>query len=352
MRIAIQSLDKWYGDNHVLRDCSLDVADGELITLLGSSGCGKTTLLRCMAGFETIQAGRMLIGEEDVTRVPPNRRNVGFVFQSYALFPHMTVADNVGYGPKVRRKRKSDGGDARSLKARVDAALELVSLTGYGARYPSELSGGQQQRVALARALVIEPEVLLLDEAFNALDAKLRVAMQIELRKLVKSVGITTICVTHDQMEAMTISDRIAIMDGGRILQIGSPAEIYDRPATPYVADFIGAANLLGRDARGGTVDLAPGVQIASDAEGPVTVVLRPENLLVSPGAGGAWRGRVSFARVLGPTTEYEITPDTGDAPLRAVVARDAEALAAPGDEVSIAIVDPHACVVVPGTPA
>ncbi len=242
MRVDIRSLDKWFGDNHVLRDCALEVGDGELITLLGASGCGKTTLLRCLAGFETPSSGDIFLGDDEMTRVPPNRRNVGFVFQNYALFPHMTVADNVAYGPKVRREASGS-----ALRARVQEALDLVSLPGMGGRYPSELSGGQQQRVALARALVIKPRVLLLDEAFNALDAKLRVAMQIEMRKLVKTVGITTVCVTHDQTEAMTISDRIAIMEGGRILQIGAPAEIYDRPGTPYVADFIGAANLLRR---------------------------------------------------------------------------------------------------------
>ena len=241
MQLKINKINKKFGDLDVLVDCELKVMDGELVTLLGPSGCGKTTLLRCLAGFEIPDSGNVFLGNQEVTNVPCNKRNVGFVFQNYALFPHLTVAKNVDYGLAVRSV------PSKKREELVDKTLALVGLNSLENRYPKQLSGGQQQRVALARALILEPKILLLDEAFNALDAKLRISMQIELRKLVKKVGITTICVTHDQIEALTISDRIAIMNQGRIDQIGTPSDIYERPNTEFVAEFLGTANIFTR---------------------------------------------------------------------------------------------------------
>jgi ABC-type Fe3+/spermidine/putrescine transport system ATPase subunit len=228
-------VDKAFGALPVLRGCALDVRPGEVMTLLGPSGCGKTTLLRVIAGLVSPDAGSISIGGRDVTWVPANRRQVGMVFQHYALFPHMTVFGNVAYGLRVRRARREEIG------RRVRAALALVELDPLAERWPGQLSGGQQQRVALARALILEPQVLLLDEPFGALDAKLREAMQIDLKKLVQRLGITTVFVTHDQDEAFTLSDRIAVMEAGRITQMGSPLEIYDRPASAYGPTSSGA---------------------------------------------------------------------------------------------------------------
>src|SRR5262245_11239193 len=234
VHVRLQGIRKTYGANPVLRDCDLDVRKGEVMTLLGPSGCGKTTLLRTVAGFVVPDAGSVAIGGRDVTLSPPNHRPVGMVFQHYALFPHMTVLANVAYGLRVRRVGRAE------TERRARAALELVELAALADRWPLQLSGGQQQRVALARVLVLEPEVLLLDEPFGALDAKLRQTMQVDLRRLVRRVGITTVFVTHDQDEALTLSDRIAVMRGGEFEQVGTPLEIYDRPASAYVADFVG----------------------------------------------------------------------------------------------------------------
>jgi ABC-type Fe3+/spermidine/putrescine transport system ATPase subunit len=251
--VDIRGLIKRYGHQTVLDRCSLSAAEGEILTLLGPSGCGKTTLLRCIAGFIAPDAGSIFIDGRDVAPVPANRRPVGVVFQSYALFPHLTVARNVGYGLRIR------GLPANEIAGRVESALASVSLTGLQDRYPSQLSGGQQQRVAIARVVVLQPRVLLLDEPFNALDAKLRGAMQVELRQLIKRLGITAIFVTHDQEEAMTLSDRIAVMRAGRIEQIDRPETIYDRPATMYVADFIGASNVVPCRARDGLLGCPTG---------------------------------------------------------------------------------------------
>jgi spermidine/putrescine ABC transporter ATP-binding subunit len=222
-----------------LDDVSLDIVEGEFFALLGPSGCGKTTLLRILAGFDFPNDGFVRIGGENVDRVPPNRRPVNMVFQSYAVFPHMSVADNVAYGLRVTGTSRSEA------KARVKEALELVQLEDYGGRKPHQLSGGQRQRVALARALVKRPKVLLLDEPLSALDAKLREAMQLELVKLQETVGITFVIVTHDQSEALSVADRVAVMQGGRVLQVGSPAEIYENPNSRFVAEFIGKMNLF-----------------------------------------------------------------------------------------------------------
>jgi len=235
--VRIEHVTKRFGDDAAVEDVSLDIAPNELFALLGPSGCGKTTLLRMLAGFERPSAGRILIGGADMTTVPPNRRPVNMVFQSYAVFPHMTVADNVAYGLRV------DGTPAGAIAPRVDAALEMVRLGGYKARMPEQLSGGQRQRVALARALVKRPKVLLLDEPLSALDRKLREDMQLELVRLQHEVGITFVMVTHDQEEALSMANRVAVMDAGRVLQIADPRTLYENPTHRFVADFIGTTN-------------------------------------------------------------------------------------------------------------
>jgi|TARA_B100001964_G_C14230830_1_gene599938 ABC-type Fe3+/spermidine/putrescine transport system ATPase subunit len=343
VQVEIAKLNKRFGDLDVLVNCSLTVKEGELVTLLGPSGCGKTTLLRCLAGFDLPDSGTVFVGNEDITQAPPNKRNVGLVFQSYALFPHLTVANNVGYGLTVRRVPREK---RRNL---VDETLALVGLQELEHRYPAQLSGGQQQRVALARALILQPKILLLDEAFNALDAKLRISMQIELRKLVKKVGITTICVTHDQIEALTISDRIAIMSEGRIDQIGNPPEIYEHPQTEFVAEFLGVANLFSRKVNNGVVQLASGLEIPTEYHGDVTVVLRPEDLCIAPEIRDkGWTGTVSYTRLLGPTIELEVVIDEQERPLRVSVARRDGSEISVGKRVNISLIDPRNTVVIP----
>jgi len=237
--VSVRELDKRYGLVRAVNGVTIEVRSGEFLSLLGPSGSGKTTLLMMIAGFEMPSAGTIRIGNQDVTYVAPNRRNVGMVFQRYALFPHMTVADNVAFPLRMRKIPKDE------MARRVADALALVQLEGYGKRLPSELSGGQQQRVAVARALVFEPPVLLMDEPLGALDKKLREQMQIEIKRLQQRLGVTVIYVTHDQEEALTMSDRIAVMRNGCLEQIGSPTELYDNPATSFVADFVGKTNFL-----------------------------------------------------------------------------------------------------------
>lgn len=237
--LSLQHIIKNFGEGDVLRDISLDVARGEFVTLLGASGCGKTTTLRIISGLETPDEGTVLLDGKDVTALPPERRPVNTVFQSYALFPHMNVEKNVAYGLRVR------GMDKASIAKRVREMLELVQMEDYAKRMPSQLSGGQRQRIAIARALAPEPELLLLDEPLGALDLQLRRQMQLELKRLQKKLGITFVYITHDQEEAINMSDRIAVMRGGRFEQIGTPEEIYDEPKTHYVAQFIGRSTIL-----------------------------------------------------------------------------------------------------------
>jgi ABC-type Fe3+/spermidine/putrescine transport system ATPase subunit len=277
-----------FGAVAAVRDVSLEIADGEFFTLLGPSGCGKTTLLRMIAGFCELDQGAIWFDGTRIDGLPPHRRNTGMVFQNYAIFPNLTVARNVAYGLKAR------GVDAADIATRVRRALELVQLAGYEARWPHQLSGGQLQRVAIARCLVIEPAVLLLDEPLSNLDARLRVEMRAEIRALQKSLGITAIYVTHDQEEALAISDRIAVMRAGRLEQVGAPAAIYRRPRTPFVAGFMGTTNLLtgsvvGRDGACARVRVG-GVEfrVADPArDGTLSFALRPEALRALP-AGGA----------------------------------------------------------------
>ncbi len=237
--LELRNLDKAFGPVRVVKDFDLTVEQGEFISLLGPSGCGKTTVLRMVAGFETPSAGEIVIDGSDVVRLRPNQRNIGMVFQAYALFPNLTVAENVAFGLKVKGLPRSE------RDARVDEMLRLIGLEGFGARYPFQLSGGQQQRVALARALAIQPKVLLLDEPLSALDAQIRVSLREEIRAIQRRLGITTIFVTHDQEEALSISDRVVVMNGGIAEQVGQPFEIYNRPATRFVAEFVGTLNLI-----------------------------------------------------------------------------------------------------------
>ena len=251
--IEISNVTKRFGSVvTAVDDVTLDIQPGEFFALLGPSGCGKTTLLRMLAGFETPTTGEVRIAGKDMAGVPPNRRDVNMVFQSYAVFPHMTVAENVGYGLKVTATPRAE------IESRVEEALGLVQLEGYGERKPDQLSGGQRQRVALARALVKKPQVLLLDEPLSALDAKLREAMQLELVGLQHAVGITFVIVTHDQDEALSMADRIAVMDSGRVRQVAPPEELYEFPSSRFVADFIGKMNLFQGEASSASVPVSP----------------------------------------------------------------------------------------------
>ena len=293
---------RFVGGTVAVENFNLAAEKGEFVSFLGPSGCGKTTTLRMIAGFEQPTAGTITVDGTDITYRPPNRRNVGMVFQSYALFPNMTVADNVGFGLKIRKRSKDQ------IRKRVGELLELINLPDKGNRYPYQLSGGQQQRVALARALAIEPEVLLLDEPLSALDAKIRVALRKEIRSIQRQLGITTVYVTHDQEEAMSLSDRVVVMSEGRIEQIGPPPEIYNFPATPFVASFVGTLNLLPATVSGDGSkvsvaghEITPSKPLQGRAGSKVTVALRPEAIELGE-AGGANRltGTVEDVSFLG----------------------------------------------------
>src|SRR5712691_8837247 len=271
--LSIRNVAKTFGRNVVLRNVSLEIAEGEFLTILGESGSGKTTLLRIIAGFESASAGELWMGEERLDRQPPYRRRVNTVFQSYALFPHLTVEENVAYGLRVAKRPDAE------IVSRVGEALDKVKMTAYAKSKPSKISGGQQQRVALARALVNRPRLLLLDEPLSALDANLRRQMQLELKSLQREVGIAFVFVTHDQEEAMVMSDRIALLRSGELEQVATPREIYSRPATAYVAQFIGHTNLLKGEVRGGVLRCASLAWPVSIPDGPVLFSLRPEHV-------------------------------------------------------------------------
>jgi len=315
--VALCDLVKRFGALTAVDHVSLDVVKGEFLTLLGPSGCGKTTTLRCIAGFVRPELGRVRIADQDVTDIPPHRRNIGMVFQNYALFPHMTVLGNVTYGLRIR------GLARETIQKKAQASLELVRLSGFETRRVQQLSGGQQQRVALARALVYEPSVLLLDEPLSNLDAKLRAEMRVEIRNLQKRMAMTMVYVTHDQEEALAVSDRIAVMNAGHVEQVGTPAEIYDRPQTRFVAGFIGVSSILSGEIESSSeqetmVRLAAGQRIllrqptAARAGSPVSIIIRPEHVRVSSPAGGedpltALPGRIATSILLGPTTRLQI---------------------------------------------
>ena len=278
--LSIRNVAKSFGRNVVLRDVSLEIAEGEFLTILGESGSGKTTLLRIIAGFEVATSGEVWMGSERLDQQPPYRRRVNTVFQNYALFPHLTVEENVAYGLRVAGKPESE------ITHRVAEALDKVKMAAHAKKKPSKISGGQQQRVALARALVNRPRLLLLDEPLSALDANLRRQMQLELKALQREVGIAFVFVTHDQEEAMVMSDRIALLRSGELEQVASPREIYRRPATAYVAQFIGHTNLLTADVRAGQATCGPLSWRASLPDGPALFSLRPEHVRISSGAG------------------------------------------------------------------
>src|SRR6478609_4415795 len=270
--LDIRKVAKTFGQSVVLREISLKVAEGEFLTILGESGSGKTTLLRIIAGFEAATSGEILMGGERLDNLPPYRRRVNTVFQHYALFPHLTVAENVGYGLKVAKLPRQE------IATRVEQALDMVKMTAYAAAKPAKISGGQQQRIALARALVNRPRLLLLDEPLSALDANLRRQMQVELKSLQREVGIAFVFVTHDQEEAMVMSDRIALLRSGELEQVASPREIYSRPATAYAAQFIGHTNLLKAEVQGGVARCGTLSWPAPLPDGPALFSVRPEN--------------------------------------------------------------------------
>jgi iron(III) transport system ATP-binding protein len=296
--VRVAGIDKRFDATEVLHAVDLDVVPGQIVALLGPSGCGKTTLLRVIAGLEAPDAGTVEVGGRDVTAVPPEKRRVGMVFQDGALFPHMTVARNVGYG--VPKARRAD---------RVREALALVDLEGLDDRMPGTLSGGQQQRVALARALAPRPSVLLLDEPFSNLDTALRLQVRAEVHELLRAVAITSVFVTHDQDEAFVLGDRVAVMSAGRIVQAAAPSELYERPASPWVASFVGDANLVAGQARGDRADTAVGpVPLAEPASGPVQVLVRPETVALVAGDGGV----VELAEYHGRDRLYVVRTDAG----------------------------------------
>jgi iron(III) transport system ATP-binding protein len=298
--VRASGIVKRFGETQVLHDVDLAVEPGTIVALLGPSGCGKTTLLRILAGLERPDAGTVVIGGRDVTAVPPERRNVGMVFQDWALFPHMTVERNVGYGIP---KRDPD------RRRRIDEALALVGLTGLGDRLPATLSGGQQQRVALARALAPRPSVLLLDEPFSNLDTSLRVQVRGEVHALLADLGVTSVFVTHDQDEAFVLGDHVAVMSEGRIVQADRPAELYARPATPWVATFVGDANLVDGEATGTTATTALGsVELVEAASGPVQVLVRPEMVRLRPGGDAV----VELTEYYGHDSLYVVRTEAG----------------------------------------
>jgi ABC-type Fe3+/spermidine/putrescine transport system ATPase subunit len=297
-----------------VHDVSLDIAPGEFVALLGPSGCGKTTTLRMVAGFVRPSAGEVFLGDADVTRLPPERRNMGMVFQNYALFPHMTVRANIEFGLKCHRLPRAERGH------RVADVLDLVGLAAMADRYPRQLSGGQQQRVALARVMALRPRLLLFDEPLSNLDAKLRVQMRDEIQRLQRQSGVATLFVTHDQEEAMTMADRIVVMAKGQVEQVGTPADIYDRPRTRFVADFIGAANFFDGAVEGAGGERAfrcrSGLVLPLPANAPTaaTLVVRPERVaFVTPTTDGALAGVVKRVRQVASVREYVVALHSGE---------------------------------------
>jgi len=336
VEVRLENLQRRYAGVTALDGLSLTMAAGELVALLGPSGCGKTTALRLVAGLEQADSGRVVVGGEDVTGQPTNKRDVGMVFQAYSLFPHLTAWQNVAFGLQMRKV------DARQRRQRAGEMLELVGLSGFADRFAHQLSGGQQQRVALARALAIQPKVLLLDEPLSALDAKVRARLRDEIRRVQLEVGITTLFVTHDQEEALAIADRVGVMHSGRIEQLGPPTTIYSRPATPFVAEFVGLTNRLPGVVRGGEVDVRgtrlPLVQ-PDAADGPAIALVRPEAVTVASGgetAAAPLVGTVIATAFLGATSR--VTIDLGDITVLAQLPTS-EATALPaGTRVRIAI--------------
>ena len=340
-QVIIKDAVKRYGDFTALKGVSLDIKEGEFFTLLGPSGCGKTTLLRMIAGFNSIEGGDFYFGDKRINDIPAHKRDIGMVFQNYAIFPHLNVTDNVAYGLKARKV------PAKEIKPRVEEALKLVQIEQYAQRKPNELSGGQQQRVALARAFVIEPSVLLMDEPLSNLDAKLRVQMRSVIKKLQRRLGITTIYVTHDQEEALAISDRIAVMKDGVIMQIGTPNEIYAKPQNTFVAGFIGVSNFLDCEVsspQGGEasvkikdeLDIKVKVRKAYTGKGKISA--RPEQLFFSE---TGMPGKVLISTFLGDYIEYEVELDDGQSLIVNEYTKDCSTVHADGERVHLSF-DPE----------
>ncbi len=309
--IDLQHITKSFDGQMILDDLNLYIRENEFLTLLGPSGCGKTTTLRILGGFETPDRGHVIFDDQDITKLPPNKRQLNTVFQKYALFTHMTIAENIAFGLKIKNKSKS------YINDKIAYALKLVNLEGYGNRMPDSLSGGQQQRIAIARAIVNEPKVLLLDEPLGALDLKLRQDMQYELIRLKNELGITFIYVTHDQEEALTMSDTIVVMNQGYIQQIGSPEKIYNEPENAFVADFIGDSNIIGGIMiEDKLVEILsarfPGVDTGFGTNRPVDVVIRPEDVILSSPADGRLAGIVTHLIFKGVHYEMEVTTPDG----------------------------------------
>ncbi len=338
-RVTIDSVVKRYGNFTAVDQISLTIEPGEFFTLLGPSGCGKTTLLRMIAGFNTIDEGSIYFDEKKINHVEAHKRDIGMVFQNYAIFPHLTVYENVAYGLKAKRVKRGD------IETRVAAALEQVQIQALRSRRPNELSGGQQQRVALARAFVIEPGVLLMDEPLSNLDAKLRVQMRMVIKKLQRRLGITTIYVTHDQEEALAISDRIAVIKDGKVMQCGTPEQIYKRPENPFVANFIGVSNTLpctvtsqadntGKLTCGDYSVIAP---LRKRYDGEATISARPEQLFF---ADKGLAGTIVLSTFLGDFVEYEVQLASGQILQVNEYTKDTPALREDGSEVHI-VFDP-----------
>ena len=336
-QLDITGLAKRYGDFYAVRDVSLGIRDGEFLVLLGPSGCGKTTTLRMVAGFIEPTAGHVKLGGSDVTLLPPWKRNAGMVFQSYALFPHLTVAQNVAFGLEMRKLARAD------IERRVEETLALVRLKGYGARLPRQLSGGQQQRVALARALAIRPDVLLLDEPLSNLDAKLRQEVRVEIRELQRQLGLTTVMVTHDQEEALTMADRLVVMSEGSVRQVGSQRDLYERPADRFVAGFVGRSTFLeGKVEAPGRFRTSGGLAIAcaGGQAGRAALSLRPERLEIAAarqaGLDNSLRGTVEFVSYLGALIDIHVRLSPGDRLVVQVANRDGGFAPDVGDAVHV----------------
>jgi putative spermidine/putrescine transport system ATP-binding protein len=336
--VVLRNLSREFGSTRALDGMSLDIAPGELVALLGPSGCGKTTALRIVAGFETADAGEVLVDGRDVSGVPAARRDMGMVFQGYSLFPNMNALDNVGFGLRMRKL----GGTRR--RQRAAELLDMVGLSAQAKQYPHQLSGGQQQRVALARALAIEPRVLLLDEPLSALDAKVRLQLREQIRTLQQQLGTTTIFVTHDQEEALSMADRVGVMRDGRLEQVAEPPELYSRPATAFVAEFVGTMNRLPGELSGPGTVTALGVCVAMvegsaagtrPASGPVDVLVRPEGLTVAQADGG--NGIVTGRTFLGATTRVAVLL-SGDTQVVVDVPSAAGAAMPPGTSVQVTL--------------
>ncbi|MER8887749.1 ABC transporter ATP-binding protein [Mesorhizobium sp. M0816] len=364
--VVIRDIVKRYGNFEAVSNVSFDVQAGEFVSILGSSGSGKTTLLMMIAGFETPSSGRILIGDRDITHLAPNRRDVGMVFQKYALFPHMTVAQNIAFPLKMRGLSRSE------IAARVADTMALVQLAGFERRLPSQLSGGQQQRVAVARALIFEPPVLLMDEPLGALDKKLRESMQFEIKRLQHRLGVTVIYVTHDQEEALIMSDRVAVMEGGRLAQVGAPAELYLSPKTAFVADFVGKMNFLdgdymGTGTEGAIIALSEGSRVIARSglngscglisEGDrVRLAVRPERLRLAPkGQGGPWAlpARVEAAIFVGSFHVFLVGIEgRGGAPLQVQLPASGATLPFQNGDAVDLVIDQEALKLFPATEA